>query len=44
MFVVAKEPENCEENLHLAKEIHLVLQEKYLRISRGIFYRNYKIQ
>lgn len=36
-FVVGKEHKNYEENLHLAKELHLMLEKKYPGISRGVF-------
>ncbi|MEQ2467077.1 stage II sporulation protein P [Niallia sp. Sow4_A1] len=36
-FVVGKENKNYEENLHLAKELHQKLEEKYPGISRGVF-------
>lgn len=36
-FVVGKENKNYEENVHLAKELHQKLEEKYPGISRGVF-------
>jgi stage II sporulation protein P len=36
-FVVGKEHKNYKENLHLAKEINSMLEEKYPGISRGVF-------
>jgi stage II sporulation protein P len=36
-FVVGRENKNYEENVHLAKELHQKLEEKYPGISRGVF-------
>ncbi|MCQ6274546.1 stage II sporulation protein P [Bacillus sp. V3B] len=36
-FIVGKENKNYEANVHLAKELHQKLEEKYPGISRGVF-------